>query len=418
MDKQLGRPVLVEFWDFCRANSLRTLPYVRAWHERYAARRAARDLRPRRRLSAVAATRPRCAPRSRASGSSTRSCIDARASRSGATTATRAGRRATSSTSGCGCTRCHYGEGAYDETERRSASCSASPCEPLRAAAPRGRPRRAARGADGRAAGRVVGPVRGRRRVGGARAHGAAASRPSIASTARRSRSRTRALSRSSSTSATPRACSSSRSATGVDLPRRAVHAGRRGLTQLAGEPIGRSPSRRSRRGGPSSSSAIAPPGQYGLVAARPRPMKCVSKTQQPALCSCVPAGVRHSRGVVAGQRPGAVRVAEDRRARRRGRSRAHDLGDRRAAPARRSVGAAERRAAPGPRPARLTAATADAEAARASAAARSGRAARRPVSACHAPIADAAAGRAPARRGALRARVDPARRSARARAS
>jgi hypothetical protein len=36
MDKQLGRPVLVEFWDFCRANSLRTLPYVKAWHERYA----------------------------------------------------------------------------------------------------------------------------------------------------------------------------------------------------------------------------------------------------------------------------------------------------------------------------------------------------------------------------------------------
>jgi hypothetical protein len=36
MDQQLGRPVLVEFWDFCRPNSLRTLPYVRAWHERYA----------------------------------------------------------------------------------------------------------------------------------------------------------------------------------------------------------------------------------------------------------------------------------------------------------------------------------------------------------------------------------------------
>lgn len=36
MDQQLGRPVLLEFWDFCRANSLRTLPYVRAWHERYA----------------------------------------------------------------------------------------------------------------------------------------------------------------------------------------------------------------------------------------------------------------------------------------------------------------------------------------------------------------------------------------------
>jgi thiol-disulfide isomerase/thioredoxin len=36
MDKQHGRPVLVEFWDFCRPNSLRTLPYVKAWHERYA----------------------------------------------------------------------------------------------------------------------------------------------------------------------------------------------------------------------------------------------------------------------------------------------------------------------------------------------------------------------------------------------
>src|SRR4051812_50112223 len=36
MDKQLGRPVLIEFWDFCRINSLRTLPYVQAWHERYA----------------------------------------------------------------------------------------------------------------------------------------------------------------------------------------------------------------------------------------------------------------------------------------------------------------------------------------------------------------------------------------------
>lgn len=37
MDKQRGRPVLVEFWDFCRVNSLRTLPYLKAWHERYGA---------------------------------------------------------------------------------------------------------------------------------------------------------------------------------------------------------------------------------------------------------------------------------------------------------------------------------------------------------------------------------------------
>jgi hypothetical protein len=37
MERQRGRPVLVEFWDFCRVNSLRTLPYLRAWHERYEA---------------------------------------------------------------------------------------------------------------------------------------------------------------------------------------------------------------------------------------------------------------------------------------------------------------------------------------------------------------------------------------------
>jgi thiol-disulfide isomerase/thioredoxin len=37
MDQQLGRPVLIEFWDFCRPNSIRTLPYVKAWHERYEA---------------------------------------------------------------------------------------------------------------------------------------------------------------------------------------------------------------------------------------------------------------------------------------------------------------------------------------------------------------------------------------------
>jgi hypothetical protein len=33
---QRGKPMLVEFWDFCRPNSIRTLPYVKTWHERYA----------------------------------------------------------------------------------------------------------------------------------------------------------------------------------------------------------------------------------------------------------------------------------------------------------------------------------------------------------------------------------------------
>jgi thiol-disulfide isomerase/thioredoxin len=35
LDKLRGRPVLIEFWDFCRSYSLRTLPYMKAWHERY-----------------------------------------------------------------------------------------------------------------------------------------------------------------------------------------------------------------------------------------------------------------------------------------------------------------------------------------------------------------------------------------------
>ncbi len=35
MGQQHGKPVLIEFWDFCRPNSMRTRPYMNAWHERY-----------------------------------------------------------------------------------------------------------------------------------------------------------------------------------------------------------------------------------------------------------------------------------------------------------------------------------------------------------------------------------------------
>jgi thiol-disulfide isomerase/thioredoxin len=35
LDQLRGGPVLVEFWDFCRPNSIRTLPYLKAWNERY-----------------------------------------------------------------------------------------------------------------------------------------------------------------------------------------------------------------------------------------------------------------------------------------------------------------------------------------------------------------------------------------------
>jgi hypothetical protein len=37
MSTLVGRgPVLVEFWDFARINSLRTMPYLKEWYERYA----------------------------------------------------------------------------------------------------------------------------------------------------------------------------------------------------------------------------------------------------------------------------------------------------------------------------------------------------------------------------------------------
>ena len=35
MAQQIGRPILVEFFDSARINSHRTLPYLRAWHDRY-----------------------------------------------------------------------------------------------------------------------------------------------------------------------------------------------------------------------------------------------------------------------------------------------------------------------------------------------------------------------------------------------
>jgi len=35
MDKQIRRTVLIDFWDFCRPSSVRTLPYLEAWHRKY-----------------------------------------------------------------------------------------------------------------------------------------------------------------------------------------------------------------------------------------------------------------------------------------------------------------------------------------------------------------------------------------------
>ena len=209
MDKQRGRPVLVEFWDFCRANSLRTLPYLRAWHERYARRRPARDRRPRAGLRALA--RPGGGARGGASAwrSSTRSCIDTDLElwelygNQGwpARYLLDRERRLFDY---------HYGEGAYQETERAIQELLGVEREPSRPCGPRTRPGASSR-PDRRPAGRLLGPLRGRRGVGGARGRGDGAVNGA------RARGRRPGLPTcSSSTSATPPACSSSSSATGV----------------------------------------------------------------------------------------------------------------------------------------------------------------------------------------------------------
>ena len=210
MDKQRGRPVLVEFWDFCRVNSLRTLPYLKAWHERYA-RDGLRVIGvhtggfpPARDDANVVAAVQRL-------GIEYPVVVDERLEiwdfygnegwparylwdQEGALYSL------------------HYGEGAYQETEREIQALLGVERELARAAPPRGRRGRAAPGPDRRPAGRLLRPVRGRRRVGGARGRGRGArERP------RRSRSRARAAFRSSSTRTTPPACSSSSIGDGVD---------------------------------------------------------------------------------------------------------------------------------------------------------------------------------------------------------
>ena len=164
---QRGRPLLVEFWDFCRPNSMRTLPYLKAWHERYAADglRARRGAQPRLRASreeqavreavarlgidypvlidsefaAVAGVRERGLARA----------LPVRRARSPVRLPLRRGRI--------------RGNRARDPGAAGGAARAAC------AAAPRGRAGGAAGTADGRAAGRLQRALRGGRRVGGAR---------------------------------------------------------------------------------------------------------------------------------------------------------------------------------------------------------------------------------------------------------
>ena len=77
----------------------------------------------------------------------------------------RAGPPATCGTSEAALFDYHYGEGAYDETERAIQELLGVEREPRRARAPRGRARRRARPSDRRPGGRLLRPLRGRRGV-------------------------------------------------------------------------------------------------------------------------------------------------------------------------------------------------------------------------------------------------------------
>ena len=210
MDKQRGRPGARRVLGLLPRQLAAHAAVPEAWHERY----ADDGLRvigvhtggfpPARDTENVRSRRPS------GSGSSTPSWSTS-GSRCGTSTATRAGRRATCGTARARSTRIHYGEGAYQETEREIQALLGVERELVPPAAPRGRRGRPAARADRGPARRLLRPVRGRRRVGGARGR-----RARCARTAARSRSTRPAATRSSSTRTTPRACSTCEVGAGV----------------------------------------------------------------------------------------------------------------------------------------------------------------------------------------------------------
>ena len=163
---QRGKPLLIEFWDFCRPNSLRTLPYLQAWHERY----AEAGLRivgvhspgfpPARDEDAVRAAVARLGIEYPVlidrelelwrdyenQGWPARYLFDGRAR----------------------LFEYHYGEGAYAETELAIQELLGVEREPLEPIRPEDAPGRPAATPDQGPGGRLLGPLRGRRRVGGA----------------------------------------------------------------------------------------------------------------------------------------------------------------------------------------------------------------------------------------------------------
>ena len=340
MDKQRGRPVLIEFFDFCRVPSLRTLPYVRAWHERYADGGPARRLGPRSRLRARRATRTPCAAPSRGWGSSIRCCsttsfeLWARLRQRGLAGALPlwADEPATS------CATSTTARAPTRETERAIQELLGVEREPLAPVRPEDDPERADRRPDARRRGRVLGAVRGGRRVGGALGR-------------RGRRARTGARSRSTHPGAYPLvehprhtpACSSSRSATASTCHAVCVHAGRRSLA-----PEGRQSPRTLRtaaaRRRSTSTSAARP---VRAAAARRRRGRRCSWTHEPVFMQRRAAARRPLRGVVAVSGP--VRWVWPKRPRRRRRRAAADRLAHREQPRAAQLGARQVGARPGP---------------------------------------------------------------------
>ena len=179
MDKQRGRPVLVEFFDVCAPSSLRSLPYLQAWHARYA------DAG----LRVVSVHTPGFAPgrdperragRRRAARGRAPGRPGPRLPALGPLRDRGLARRATSSTPTSGWPRPTSARAATPRPSARSRSCSASTatssarcgprtrrtrCIVVPTARPRGPPRRALRGRGG------VGGRRGRGRAARRRPH-------------------------------------------------------------------------------------------------------------------------------------------------------------------------------------------------------------------------------------------------------
>ena len=147
----------------------------------------------------------------------------------------------------------HYGEGAYEETEREIQALLGVEREPLAPLRPEDAPDALIAAQTEDVSGPYSGPVRGGRRVGRRRRRGRR-----CASTAACSRSPSRAASRSSSTAATREAsCRSSPAPAWSSTPPASHRAG------LSPRDRGRRAGARA-RGGPSSSTITAVPGKYG----------------------------------------------------------------------------------------------------------------------------------------------------------